>query len=141
MHFKKSIASLFLFLMLFSNLGLAINMHYCEDVLSKVTFSTSDLRDACEHDETNADQSCCLVGEDHEDCCTDSIVTPDIKELVSKQHQISIDSFVAVITTSCFEWNSLFPTVLGAKKEFFFYEVCSNAPPLFDLFSQRLFYS
>ena len=134
MQIKKS-ASLFLaVLLLISNFGLAFNVHYCGDKIASISSTISTLDSKAE---------CCCVNEKSEkaDCCKDKVVDfkKETKEVVLKSISFQIDApFVIVKSTE----------IIFAKAEKLIsaavipdYLCVSNAPPLFKLFHQFVFYA
>jgi hypothetical protein len=116
---------------LVSNVGFALNVHYCDNRIASVSFNTAS--------PSSIEEDCCGVTEQKSHCCKDKIV------LIQKK------SDQAIVKSFAFEWQDLvFPT----QYPLFFYAVdfsfqnnkvaayyCdSHAPPLFKLYSQYIFY-
>lgn len=138
MYFKKHIALLLAFFLLVSNSGVAFNVHFCGDNIAAIS-SVFSKEEVCV-EPIQEEKSCCAkVETDHKKCCSD------------KEVSLDDDSEKIVIKSISFDLNSVF--VLTAWKPLLFDEVqlltttqntdyyCdANAPPLFKLYSQFIFY-
>lgn len=131
MRFQKPIVHLLAFLLLFSNLGLALNVHYCDDQIASVSLNPAQ--------PSQVEETCCGPIEKASHCCKDRVVV-----LEKKSDQALFKSF-------SFEFHSafLFPVFepiysglkfVDAPKTNAAYYCDSHAPPLFKLYSQYIFY-
>lgn len=131
MKFHKQICLFLAFFVLVSNAGFALNVHYCDDQIASVSFNTAS--------PTVIEEDCCGVVEKISHCCKDRIVV-----LQKKSDQAVVKSF-------SFEWQELiFPepifsvfsiaAIPSQKNKVAAYYCDSNAPPLFKLYSQYIFY-
>lgn len=138
----KNVTSLFLALMLLiSNFGLAFNVHYCGDEIASFSsvFETVQLQ---LKQESTKDNCCCIQIENKKDsCCKDKVV--DLKK-ESKE-----------VTTKTFSYHIQAPFIPAVQKELIFakaennaatsnetaYYCSPNAPPLFKLYQQYIFYA
>jgi len=131
MQFKKQLCLFLAFFVLVSNVGFAMNVHYCDDQIASVSFNTSS--------PSNIEEDCCGVVEKSSHCCKDKVV------LIQKK------SDQAIVKSSSFEvqdmvfpnpWIFVFATnvILSQKNTVTAYYCDSHAPPLFKLYSQYIFY-
>lgn len=133
MFFKRQISILLTFFLLVSNLGLAFNVHYCDDEIASITLSTV-------HSAQKAEKDCCGVVEKNSKCCNDKIIKAEIK---SDQIIVKSVSFDADFLQVTYDWK---PVVFVSKINFkqrdqLTYYCDANEPPLYLLYSQYTFYA
>lgn len=138
--FPRYLYSIFLIAtLLFSNLGLAINIHYCGNEIEKVELGyVSEI--ACSM-ETHEKACCKEKSEVEKDtCCKDETIQSKTDEVTVKVFQLQhVADFVPPTITS-FQ-----PVIINqvklpkSIKSAFYCE--SNAPPLYKLYQQFLFYA
>lgn len=134
MKLKKYIIVILSFLLLFSNAGLAFNVHYCSDKIVSVS-----LKSNIPSQETN--KGCCEKSTDKEQsCCKNKVFHFQQKQdtLISKAFAFHLDySFIL------HEWNPIvFSSVSFFEKSQISTYYCDvNAPPLYKLYSQYVFYA
>lgn len=132
MKFKKHISLFLAFLLLVSNVGLAFNVHYCGGEIASITLKTVV--------EQTSEENCCGVIENSTSCCNDKIIHLEKK------------SDNAIVKGFSFQPDIPFliqedqPIVFSAIKNFKntapeSYHCNANAPPLFKLYSQYIFYA
>ncbi|TBX69583.1 hypothetical protein EZL74_06820 [Flavobacterium silvisoli] len=133
MNFKKHISILLTFFLLASNLGLAFNVHYCEDEIASVSLSTVSAPHEAEDD-------CCGVVEKDSKCCNDKIIKAEVKSDLIIVKSLSFDALFLPVD------NHWAPMVLVPERNFrtrenttYYCDV--HAPPLYLLYSQYTFYS
>ncbi len=115
-----------------SNLGLAFNVHYCEDKIESISLKITPATQG-ELDE------CCGIVEKDTQCCNDKIIKAEIK------------SDQIIVKTLAFDTNFIFVennkpnfTTLSCnlkKLDKLTYYCDANAPPLYLLYSQYTFYA
>lgn len=132
MIFKKHISILLTFFLLVSNLGLAFNVHYCDDRLESISLRTAPVS------EVTVDE-CCGIVEKESQCCNDKVIKAEIKSDQIIVKTISFDASLLPITDY---WK---PEVFTFTNNFqqrgnFTYYCDANAPPLYLLYSQYTFY-
>lgn len=132
MIFKKHISILLTFFLLVSNLGLAFNVHYCDDKIVSVTLNTA----SCFHE---AEATCCGEVEKESKCCHNKIIKTEIK---SDQIIVKSLSFDADFLLGTYDWKPVaFVSKINFKKRDTLTYYCDvNAPPLYLLYSQYTFY-
>jgi len=148
MSFKKGIALLVAFLMLVSNTGFAMTVHYCGGKISSISSGTRSV-ESCEMPELEAEKACCAKKAEtdkptieigHKKCCTDKTVNLKGKAIDTILKMASVD-----YTT---------PFLMPEQKPVFFgllesvtvnkipsYDCDAHAPPLFKLYHQFIFYA
>lgn len=134
MRLKKVISAVLLFLILFSNLGLAVNVHYCHNKMASVSLGYQ-VEEACVIEE----KDCCAAQKDHKDCCSDSVVKAEKETatVLARSHQSELSFFV--LSTVCIpDFFSVAETIVQQK--WFCFYCDSHAPPLYKLYCQYLFY-
>ncbi len=138
MNLKKCTSIIMAFYLLISSGGLAFNVHYCGDTIASVS-SVFNTEEPCETDIHPEEKSCCAVSaESHDDCCSDQTVQADLDEVTIKQLHFDFD-YVAVLL-SC-DVPSFANSVVSIKEQSFVYYCDANAPPLYKLYSQYVFYA
>jgi len=145
MHKPKTYSILFLLILLFSNVGLAFNIHYCQGQIEKISsvYSHHKHNDVCEMQQ-QAEKSCCnkttISSQKDDDCCKDDILTQNpIDKNFVKVFPIQLDPFISteIWNSENYDW---IPILKKADSSPAFY--CdSNAPPLFKLYCRLIFYA
>lgn len=125
--------------LLFSNLGLAVNIHYCGNIIEKIELGYASSM-SC--DEELEEKPCCKEKAEpvDKDCCKDETITQKTDEVAVKvfpSPQFSEFMIPAIY--------SLQPLVLSEvrlpKKIEAAFHCESNAPPLYKLYHQYLLYA
>ena len=133
MIFKKHISVLLTVFLLVSNLGLAFNVHYCDNEIASITIHSAPTV------EQDIDECCGIVEKDSK-CCNDKIIKAEIKV---DQIIVKIVSFDANFLPITYDWKpSFFTTNVNFKqRDNVTYYCDAHAPPLYLLFSQYTFYA
>lgn len=141
MKYKKHISIFLAFFLLVSNMGFAIDVHYCGGKVASVTpiflknyDSIPALEESC-----CASESSSLV-EKKESCCKDKVIQFEKKQ---ENSTIKSISFQPNFTFLFEEWN---PIIFSENSNFENSRITSyycdaNAPPLFKLYHQYIFYA
>lgn len=141
MNLRKSTSLILALFLLVSNMGFAFNVHFCGGKVSSISaaYKTSEVC-ALPKRETTEKKCCAKKAEEGKKCCSDKKV-----ELKKKSEQVVVKTFSfhsgpAVIFQ---DWK---PEVFGKplqapKQENIEYYCDANAPPLFKLYSQYIFYA
>lgn len=151
MRLPKSLTALmFAFILMFSNVGLALNVHFCgdEQIASKVIYAKV-IEDSCVHTNTHKHiqleeicqdaQACCDSTDNHSDCCKDQTITQDNPDiLITKSFSNSYDAFVLAENDYSVVF---FTTSEDSRQDHFDYCFQSNAPPLYKLFCSLIYYA
>lgn len=140
MKIKRHISLLLAMLILVSNVGLAFNVHYCGGEIASVSLAYKSGMPCME--QSDAESSCCAATEKKDSCCSDSKV--DLKKnttdnIIVKSFQLDLGAFT--ITDN---WKPVISAeteeaVVKSDTPSFYCD--SNAPPLFKLYCQYLFYA
>ena len=132
MIFRKHISILLTFFLLVSNLGLAFNVHYCDDEIASITLSVAPAA-------PEKVDECCGVVEKDSGCCNDKVFKAEIK---SDQIIVKSLSLNADFTVGIDYWK---PQIFAQnnnlqQRESSTYYCDAHAPPLYLLYSQYTFY-
>ena len=132
MIFKKHISILLAIFLLVSNLGLAFNVHYCEDEIASITINAAPTASQKKVDE------CCGVVEKESGCCNDKVIKAEIKS-----DQIIVKSLLFDFVPVTYDWKPLVFTLNNnfEQRDIITYFCDANAPPLYLLYSQYTFYA
>lgn len=135
MQFRKSTSIFLAFFILFSNLGLAFNVHYCKNKIAGISLSTQE-KESC----VEVVKSCCITSEASKNCCLDEIVKVEKKsdDILTKIFQFDVQQYYTLNTTEVFE---NLKGVYFVKKESPSSYCNSNAPPFHKLYCQLVFYA
>lgn len=141
MNFKKSIALIVAFLMLVSNTGFAMTVHYCGGKISSISSGFSN-KETCEIPEAAPEKACCAkkVEVSHKKCCSDKTVNLKGKTIDVIVKMASVD-YVAPFVVPVYK-PILFGYEPSTKAEKITSYYCdAHAPPLFKLYHQFLLYA
>ncbi len=141
MKFKKHISLLLAFFLLVSNVGFAVDVHYCGGKIASIKpvyWKTAESINV-------AEESCCPPKvsssiEKKDSCCKDKVLNFQKK---SENATVKSISFQPNFTFLFEEWN---PVVFSENTNFensriISYYCDANAPPLFKLYHQYIFYA
>lgn len=131
MNFKKSTCLFLAFLLLVSNIGFAFNIHYCGGKIASVSLDTTS---------PIAEKSCCAKPDKKSTCCKDKVVEIEKKSddatfkifFFQLAFPALIQEFTPVALSSVYHFR---------KNQIVSYYSDANAPPLFKLYHQYIFYS
>lgn len=133
MKFKKCISLFLAFFLLFSNVGLAFNVHYCGDTIASVSLKSK-------FSSSNFEKKCCGDTEINDSCCKDKVVNfqKELDNFIEKGFSFQVDAPFVV-----HQWIPIvFSPLLHLEREHSATYFCeANAPPLFKLYSQYIFYA
>lgn len=134
--------SLFLaFFLLVSNSGFAFNVHFCEGKIASVS-SIFNVEEICEMATVSTEKACCSKEAEvsHEKCCSNKVV-----DLQDKTDTEIVKSFSLQIAIPFLQNNQKLvvfaPISVLDNSSIATYYFEANAPPLFKLYSQYLFYA
>lgn len=141
MKFNKHISILLTFLILASNMGFAINVHYCHNEVSSVSLAYKIDEPCNDHHKQEAKSCCAKASESHKKCCKNDLVKLQDEKadnIIVKSLQLELSAFYTVE-----EWK---PAPLYADVAVFTQDTPSfyceaHAPPLFKLYCQYIFYA
>ena len=133
MNIKKCTSLFLAFLLLVSNVGLAFNVHYCGGEIASVSVKPIASK--------QVDKGCCAKKVEKEDsCCKDKVVNFQKK---SDNTILKVYSFVSPYCLLINEAQFIaFSSIEYCKSiQLTSYFCQANAPPLFKLYSQYIFYA
>lgn len=135
MQFRKSTSILLAIFILFSNLGLAFNVHYCEDKIASVSLNTI-VSEPCLEDV----KSCCAMQSSHEECCSNKVIKAEKKhdDFWSKSFKLDFQQIFLFEKPLFLAKENL---VSFSKSESPSFYCNSNAPPFYKLYCQLVFYA
>lgn len=133
MIFRKQLSVLLTCFLLVSNLGLAFNVHYCDDEIASISLHVVP-------SVAQKSDECCGIVEDDSQCCNDKVIKAEIKidQIIVKSLSFDAD-FILV--------NDYYkPQVFISENNFkqrdkVSYYCDANAPPLYLLYSQYTLYA
>ena len=133
MILRKHINSLLTFFLLVSNLGLAFNVHYCDDDIASVTINSVPASQEKCHE-------CCGIIEKKSKCCNNKIIKAEIK---ADQIIVKALSFDADFFPVTYDWkHMIFVSKINFKqRDSITYYCDAHTPPLYLLYSQYTFYA
>ena len=133
MIFKKYISVLLTVFLLVSNLGLAFNVHYCDDEIASITINSAPVS-------PEKVDECCGIVEKNSKCCNDKIIKAEIKV---DQIIVKVLSFDADFHSVTYDWKPNFLTLNFnfKKRDNVTYYCDAHAPPLYLLYSQYTLYA
>ena len=132
MRFQKPTSLLLAFFLFVSNIGLSMNVHYCGDEIASISLNApSNLNDV--------EEDCCGIFENLSHCCSNKVVYLEKKTDHATAFTFQIDAFCNI---SQKEWQPIVSSSTSDNKGSCNskYAFQSNAPPLFKLYSQYIFY-
>lgn len=137
MKLKQHISLLLAIFLLVSNLGLAVNVHFCGGEIASIAPVYLKVSPAGQNSE---EQCCSSFSETKESCCKDKVV-----DFQKKSDHFVVKTFFFSLGTAVLvsEWIPLvFPLVANFKVCPVTPYVCdANAPPFFKLYNQYIFYA
>jgi hypothetical protein len=141
MNFKKTAALIVAFLMLVSNAGFAMTVHYCGENISSIS-SGFKSDESCEVAKVEIEKACCAkkIEIGHKKCCSDKVL-----HFKGKAIDIIAKAFSSEMATP-FIIPAFGPVTFAAAPEVAVqklpsYHCEAHAPPLFKLYSQFVFYA
>ncbi|CAM4005659.1 hypothetical protein FLAN108750_04725 [Flavobacterium antarcticum] len=140
MRSKKFTSLCLAILLLISNFGLAFNVHYCGDKIASISspFATVETKKA---DVTEKD-CCCKTDDTKKDsCCKNKVVDlkKDTKDVIIKTFSFQIDTPFVIVKSSELLFAKAEKVISNTNVTEYY---CSpNAPPLFKLYQQYIFYA
>lgn len=136
---KKIVSILLTFLILYANTGWALVFHYCKEELASVSLEmlgTSDENNVC-----IAKESCCdFEEENHKKCCENQQVEfSDLDEYFIYK-SLEINTLYFPFTEQNL-YDFTFRFLPNPKKRISAFYAEINAPPLYQLYCQLVFYA
>ncbi len=132
MNLKKCTGLFLAFLLLVSNIGFALDVHYCGGKIASISLNTTS--------KPVVEKKCCGSKEKKNSCCKDKHVQIEKK---SDNATLKFFFFQFDFPAVQLDYKPLVFLELPSfkKKEVLSYYADANAPPLFKLYHQYIFYS
>jgi len=132
MSIKKCTVLFLAVLLLVSNIGFAFDVHYCGGKIASVSLNTAA--------SAAPEKKCCGKTEKKSSCCKDKVVHFEKK---SDDATLKIFFFQLAFPAVIQEFNPIVFLAIPNFKNSQIISYCSdaNAPPLFKLYSQYIFYA
>ncbi|PAM92132.1 hypothetical protein B4N84_25295 [Flavobacterium sp. IR1] len=132
MSMKKCTVLFLAVLLLVSNIGFAFDVHYCGGKIASVSLNTAA--------SAAPEKKCCGKTEKKSSCCKDKVVHFEKK---SDDATLKIFFFQLAFPAVIQEFNPIVFLAIPNFKNSQIISYCSdaNAPPLFKLYSQYIFYA
>ena len=131
----KKLATIFLTLfLLVIQTKMIQNIHLCQGHICNVqTFLEQNKSNCC----SNTEISCCTT-EDDNNCCKDIVIEQDIDDVNFEKFNFQFYPMIKneMILSFIFE-----PSIIRKTLAINAFEIQSNAPPLFKLYQQYIFYA
>jgi len=139
MKLRSYISAILSIFILASNIGLALNVHYCHGQVSDVSLAYRTEECAVIH--AKKKQTCCATkAESHKKCCENDVVKLQDKSdnIIVKSIQLDIAPMAEMAVWKPSSFNIEVQAVKSDSPSFY----CeSHAPPLYKLYSQYIFYA
>lgn len=135
MQFRISTTLFLAILILFSNLGLAVNVHYCKDKIAGISL-VAQIEEICVKDEN----SCCKLEESHHECCSNKIIKAEEKNDNILSSLSKVD-FKAAHFLNDLQLRLAGNNVFESKTEILSFYCDSHAPPFYKLYCQLVLYA
>ena len=140
MRIKKCTSLFLAILLLVSNFGFAFNVHFCGDKIASI--SSVFIVEKKKKDNFPKKECCCEKDDKQKDsCCKDKVVDlkKDTKDVILKVFSFHIDAPFVLIKSSEFLFAKAEKALSNTNVTEYY---CSpNAPPLFKLYQQYIFYA
>jgi hypothetical protein len=141
MSFKKSTSLILAFFLLVSNLGMAFNVHFCSGAISSISLNYKTGEACVMPKKADPIKKCCAEkAKENKKCCSDKKV-----EIKKKSEEVVIKtfSFNEALPFVINDWNPIIfqNEPVAVKQNTIEYCCDANAPPLFKLYSQYIFYA
>ncbi len=140
MKFQKCTSLLLAVLVLFSNIGLAVNVHYCGGKIAGIS-TAYNVSNISAEDFKADEKACCIPQPGEKGCCDNKLLKVDKKsdtEIAVKSFSLHIDAPFVIDA-----WLPLVfsPYAIGFPVQPDNYYCQAHAPPLYQLYSQYIFYA
>ena len=135
MNFKKQTSILLSIFLLISHIGYTLTVHYCNNNVAAVSLNMSTI-ELCD----KPTDACCAAKTSKKSCCSNKIIKIDKNKDNFLSKVAPIQLLFVVFNPFNITFNSIQHFVTTSIKIIFFYRN-SNAPPLYKLNCQLVFYA
>lgn len=132
MNFRKQISLFLAFFLLVSNLGLAFNVHYCDNEIASVSINSNS---------KEIEKDCCGKVERESKCCKNKIIKSVEKSDQITSKVVSFDFNCNLVFNKCNPLVFFNVKYLDKTDNSLVYYSEANPPPLYLLYSQYIFYA
>lgn len=145
MKLNKHISIVLSALVLFANMGLVLNVHYCHDRVTSVSFAYKANQPVNSHhhnhDEDEKGKSCCKKVDTHKKCCKDNVLKlkDSNEKTIVKSVQLDLGAFYVAEAWKPADFKSF--KIAAIKKDAPSFYCESNAPPFYKLYCQYVLYA
>jgi hypothetical protein len=138
MRLKKQFSFLLAFFLLISHSGMAFNVHYCGDKIAAIS-SVFSKEEVCDVPVKEVEECCKKQTQSHKKCCSDKEINleNDTDTVLIKSFSGDNTSFFTINEWKFLFFNNAEFLSYSQNCDYYFY---ANAPPLYQLYSQYLFY-
>lgn len=140
MKLRSYISMLLSTFILVSNIGLAMNVHYCHGQVSDVSLAYRTTEPCAEIHAKKKETCCATKADEHKGCCKNDVV-----KLQDKSDNIIVKSiqldFAALAEISLWKPSAFNVEIQAVKSDSPSFYCESHAPPLYKLYSQYIFYA
>ncbi|SCY70438.1 HYC_CC_PP family protein [Flavobacterium caeni] len=140
MKFKKGTSLLLALLVMVSHIGLAVNVHYCGGQIAGIS-TAYNLSDISTDDFQSVEKSCCMTEAGEKGCCDNKLVKVDKKtdsQTVVKTFSLQLEAPFLAESWKPIVFGSV-PQTTPSQPAAYYCE--AHAPPLYQLYSQYIFYA
>lgn len=146
MKMQRYIRIILSFILILSNLSVAFSMHFCGGQVEEIKLSKlenevckMEMKASCCADTKPKDHCTDHKDESKDDCCHDKAYAEDLQhQQTANIFKISPLIFQEFKPIQLFEFNTISP--VAAQKQFLDFYVASNAPPIYIIYRQLVFY-
>ena len=140
MKLTKHISTVLSALILFANIGLALNVHYCHGQISSVSLAYKTA-ERCKTAKPETKTCCGKMVKTTKSCCKHNVIKLQDKTdtAITKAFQLDLNAFCAVGYTKPIQL--FYAEAATVQKETPSFYRDSNAPPLFKLYCQYVLYA
>lgn len=142
MKLKKHISIILSALVLFSNIGLMLNVHFCHGQVSSVAVTYKSAA-RCEMPKEHHKKACCAVAEKatKKSCCKHGTVKLEDKSDKTLVKSLQLDLGTFYVSEAYNEALFVYNAPLAIQKDTPAFYTETNAPPLYKLYCQYVLYA
>jgi hypothetical protein len=137
MKFKKATSLFLAILVLFSSTHFALNIHSCHGMIAAVE-TIFESKTVCHPSTQFSKSSCCQNHQENKKCCSDDTIKASTDDVVMEN---SLQFQFVFIVSKAIVFNFYQNSEFVATQKLLSYYCDSNAPPLFKLYHQLVFYA
>jgi hypothetical protein len=146
MKLNRHISIILSTLVLFANIGLVLNVHYCHSKVTSVSFAYKIIQPVNSHhhnhdDDDEKDTGCCKKADTHKKCCKDNVLKlkDSNEKTIVKSLQLDLSAFYVADAWKPADFKAFKSIAVKKDAPSFYCE--SNAPPFYKLYCQYVLYA